>query len=119
MATLTSIPSRQAGATLVMLGLAIAVLMGFAALVIDGGRLFVMKTELQSANDACALAAASELRPGVSPPDTDAVNRAISAGLTAGNRNNIGFQNASAGITASDMYFSDRLSNNTTTFPFG
>jgi hypothetical protein len=119
MPTMTSIPSRQMGATLVMLGLAIAVLMGFAALVIDGGRLFVMKTELQSANDACALAAASELRPGVSPPDTDAVNRAISAGLTAGNRNNIGFQNVSAGITAADIYFSDRLSNNTTTFPFG
>src|SRR5690349_5433927 len=119
MAKMSSMRSRQAGVTLVMLGLAITVLLGFAALVLDAGRLFVMKTELQSANDACALAAATELRPGLVPADADAVNRAISAGLTAGNRNNIGFQSASAGITAADMYFSDRLSNNTTTFPFG
>jgi hypothetical protein len=110
---------RQSGATLIMLTLAIAVLIGFAALVIDAGRLFVIKTELQSANDACALAASAELRPGLSPADTQAINRAVSAGLTAGNRNYIGFQGASAGITASDIYFSDHLSNNTTTFPFG
>ena len=119
MSTLTSLRSRQAGATLIMLAFAIVVLLGFGALVIDAGRLFVMKTELQSANDACALAAASELRPGLSPADTQAVNRAINAGLTAGNRNNVGFQAASAGITPSDIYFSDHLSNNTTTFPFG
>src|SRR5690349_24551964 len=98
MRTLTSMQTRQAGVTLIMLAFAIAILLGFAALVIDAGRLFVMKTELQSADDACALAAASELRPGLSPADTDAVNRAISAGLTAGNRNNIGFQAAPAGI---------------------
>jgi len=119
MSTLTSLRPRQAGAVLIMLAFAIVVLLGFGALVIDAGRLFVMKTELQSANDACALAAASELRPGLAPADTEAVNRAISAGMTAGNRNKVGFQAASAGIAASDIYFSDHLSNNTTTFPFG
>jgi hypothetical protein len=111
--------SQQRGVTLVMLALAIAVLFGFAGIVVDVGRLYVMKTELQSANDACALAAAAELRPGLSPTDTQAINRAISVGMTAGNRNNVGFQAASAGITAGDLYFSDKLSNNTTTFPFG
>ena len=95
MSTLTSFRSRQAGATLITLAFAMVVLLGFGALVIDAGRLFVMKTELQSANDACALAAASELRPGLSPADTEAVNRAISAGMTAGNRNKVGFQAAS------------------------
>jgi Flp pilus assembly protein TadG len=92
-------------------------MIGFLGLVIDVGRLFVTKTELQSALDACALAAAAELRPGVSPPDTQAVNRAVSAALTTANRNKVVFQANSAAISAADIYFSDRLSNNTTTFP--
>jgi hypothetical protein len=112
-------PSRQAGAVLVLFGIALAVLIGFLGIVIDLGRLFVTKTELQSAMDSCALAAAAELRPGVSPPDLQAVNRAISAGITAGIRNNVDFQAAPAAISVGDIYFSDRLSNNTTTFPFG
>jgi Flp pilus assembly protein TadG len=119
MGTKISMRPRQAGVTLVMLALGIAMLFGFAGLVIDAGRLFVMKTELQSANDSCALAAAAELRPGVTPADTQAINRAISAGLTAGNRNKTGFQASAAGIASTDIYFSDHLSNNTTTFPFG
>jgi uncharacterized membrane protein len=110
---------RQKGAVMIMVGLAAAVLIGFLGIVIDLGRLFVTKTEMQSAMDACALAAAAELRPGVNPPDVQAVNRAVSAGLTAGNRNNVGFQGASAGLTAADIWFSDRLSNNSTSFPFG
>src|SRR5215813_3225032 len=110
---------QQGGGVLILAALSLAVLIGFLGLVIDLGRLFVMKTELQSANDACALAAAGELRPGVVPTDPQAVNRAVSAGLTAGNRNRVGFQTNSAGISASDIYFSDRLSDNTTTFPFG
>jgi len=110
---------RHAGGVLIMVALSLALLIGFLGLVIDVGRLFVTKTELQSAMDSCALAASAELRPGLSPTDPLAVSRAVSAGMTAGNRNNVGFQEAAAGITASDIYFSDRLSNNTTTFPFG
>ena len=110
---------RQKGAVMILVGIAGAVLIGFLGLVVDLGRLFVTKTELQSGMDACSLAAAAELRPGVNPPDVDAINRAVSAGITAGNRNNVGFQAASAGITAADIRFSDRLSDNTTTFPFG
>lgn len=41
-----------------------AVLVGFAALVADLGRMYVTKTEVQSAMDACALAAAAQLQPG-------------------------------------------------------
>ncbi|MET1085143.1 MAG: Tad domain-containing protein [Burkholderiales bacterium] len=110
---------RQKGAVMILVGIAGAVLIGFLGLVIDLGRLFVTKTELQSGMDACSLAAAAELRPGVNPPDVDAINRAVSAGITAGNRNNVGFQAAAAGITAADIRFSDRLSDNSTTFPFG
>jgi hypothetical protein len=69
--------------------------------------------------DACALAAAAELRPGVVPPDPQAISRAVSAGITAGNRNRVVFQSEEAGIGAGDLLFSDRLSDGTATFPYG
>lgn len=111
--------SRQKGAVLILAGLSLAVLVGFLGIVVDLGRLFVTKTELQSAMDACALAAVAELKPGVDPPDTQAIARAVSAGITAGTRNRAGFQASAVALGADDIYFSDRLSDNTTTFPFG
>ena len=57
--------SGQGGGVLVLFGISLAVLIGFLGIVVDLGRLFVTKTELQTAMDACALAAASELRPGL------------------------------------------------------
>jgi Putative Flp pilus-assembly TadE/G-like len=111
--------ARQKGAVLVLVGISLAVLIGFLGIVIDLGRLFVTKTELQSAMDACALAASAELRPGVNPPDPQAIARAVSAGITAGTRNSFGFQQTQVPITGADIYFSDRLSDNSTTFPFG
>ena len=57
-------PRHQRGAVTIMFGLMLAVLIGFAGLAIDLGRFFVIKSELQNAMDACALAAASQLRPG-------------------------------------------------------
>lgn len=111
--------SRQGGAVMVLFGIALAVLIGFLGIVVDLGRLFVTKTELQTAMDACALAAAAELRPSLNPPDLLAVSRAVSAGITAGTRNRVDLQAAPPAITAADIYFSDRLSDNSTTFPFG
>jgi hypothetical protein len=113
------VSSRQRGAVLVLVGISLAVLIGFLGIVVDLGRLFVTKTELQSAMDACALAAAAELKPGLNPPDTQAIPRAVSAGITAGTRNSVGFQSAAVAITAENIYFSDHLSDNSTTFPFG
>jgi hypothetical protein len=110
---------RQKGAVLILAGISLAVLVGFLGIVTDLGRLFVTKTELQSAMDACALAAAAELKPGVNPPDIQAIERAVSAAVTAGTRNRVGFQSAAATIGAADIYFSDRLSDNSGTFPFG
>jgi hypothetical protein len=114
-----STASHQKGGVLILVGISLAVLIGFLGIVVDLGRLFVTKTELQTAMDACALAAAAELKPGVNPPDTQAITRAVSAGITAGTRNRVGFQSAATTITAADIYFSDRLSNNSGTFPFG
>src|SRR5512145_228143 len=86
--------SRQGGGVLVLFGIALAVLIGFLGIVVDLGRLFVTKTELQTAMDACALAAAAELRPGLTPPDLNAVDRAVNAGKTAGTRNRVDLQAA-------------------------
>jgi Flp pilus assembly protein TadG len=64
----------EQGATLIYVSLALTVFMGFAALVIDGSRLFTLDTEMQSAADALALAGAAEL-----DGNTDAVDRAKAA----------------------------------------
>ncbi|HEX9802686.1 MAG TPA: pilus assembly protein TadG-related protein, partial [Gammaproteobacteria bacterium] len=51
----------QHGYVLVMLVLVLVVLLGIAALALDLGRLYVLRTEMQNAVDAAALAAAAEL----------------------------------------------------------
>jgi len=95
---------KSRGVILPLVGLAIFVLLGFAGLVIDLGGLFVAKTELQSALDSCALAAANEL-----DGTADATTRATNAGLTAGNANKVKYQAASAGVVGGDVTFSDTL----------
>jgi hypothetical protein len=52
---------RQRGAIAVMTALFVVVLIGFAALALDLGRLYVLRTEMQNAVDAAAMAAAAEL----------------------------------------------------------
>lgn len=104
---------------MILVAIAGAVLIGFLGIVVDLGHLFVTRTELQSATDACALAAAAELRPDVAPADAQAIDRAVNAGLAAGNRNMVGFQRASANLGSADIWFSDRLSNNSASFPYG
>jgi len=96
---------KASGVVLPIIGLILAVLLGMAGLVIDLGGLFVAKTELQSSVDSCALAAAQELN-GAS----DALTRATSAGLTAGNANFVTYQKVSASLAAADITFSDTLS---------
>ncbi len=77
---------RQQGAIAIMTGLAIVMLMGFLAIAIDVGRLFVLRSEVQTAMDACALAAATQLRPGLA--DANALDRAMAYGRGPGNRVN-------------------------------
>jgi len=95
---------RQTGAVIVTVALAMLFLLGFMGIALDFGHLFVVKTELQTATDSCALAAAQELD-GAS----DALTRATSAGLAAGNLNKANFQGSMAGIIAADITFSDSL----------
>lgn len=79
--------SRQRGAVIVVVALSMLFLLGFMGLALDFGHLFVAKDELQTSVDSCALAAAQELDGA-----TDALTRASSAGLTAGNLNRVDFQ---------------------------
>lgn len=67
MKTMTHLKQRpcqrqhQRGAVAIMLGLSLLVLFGFMALVFDLGRTYVVRTELQNAADAAALAGAKQL----------------------------------------------------------
>lgn len=54
-------PRRQRGAIMIMMALIIIVLIGVAALALDIGRLVVLRSQMQNAADAAALAAAVEL----------------------------------------------------------
>ena len=96
--------ARQHGAVMVTVAFALLFLLGFMGIALDFGHLFVVKTELQTASDSCALAAAQELDGA-----PDALTRATNAGVTAGNLNKVNFQGTAAGFVANDITFSDSL----------
>ncbi|MCM3765803.1 pilus assembly protein TadG-related protein [Neobacillus niacini] len=52
---------EEKGQSLVLIAVMLAVLIGFAGVAIDGGRLYATKSDLQKAADAAALAGAQEL----------------------------------------------------------
>lgn len=97
---------RQDGAVIVTVSLVLLFLLGFMGIALDFGHLFVVKTELQTAMDSCALAAAQEL-----DGEGTALTRATNAGITAGNLNNVNFQSATwssqGKVTATDITFKD------------
>jgi len=96
---------RQRGAIGVVVALSLVVLLGFLGVVLDLGRILVVRTELQNAADACALAAAYELDGNAS-----ALTRAENAGITIGTRNSMVFQSTPVSVTAADISFSPVLS---------
>src|SRR5262245_58023378 len=104
MTCVRNLKRQQKGAVILTVAFALLFLLGFMAIALDFGRLFVVKTELQTAMDSCALAAAQELD-GAS----DALDRATNAGKAAGNLNKVHFQGAAAGIVDTDITFSDSL----------
>lgn len=84
-------PRGQRGVVAIVVGLTMAVMLGFVGLAIDGGRLYLTKTELQNAADACALAASYELTGAPTIP-ANAYTRAEAAGKMVGGLNKVGFQ---------------------------
>jgi hypothetical protein len=81
----------QKGGIAIIVGLSLAVVIGFAGLALDGGRLYVNKSELQNAADACALSAAQELAgaPSIAPA---AFTAGHNAGMTVVTLNRTDFQ---------------------------
>lgn len=61
MKTGASLKNRQGGAVAVMVGISMVVLIGFLAMVIDLGHLYVARAGLQNAADAAALSGAKQL----------------------------------------------------------
>lgn len=88
-------PRRQAqrGVVAIVVGLSLAVLIGFVGLALDGGRLYLTKTELQNAADSCALAASYELT-GAPSISAAAFTSAEAAGIKLATSNRVGFQGA-------------------------
>lgn len=100
----------------------LVVLVGMFGLAVDSGQLYINKAELQSAADACALAAAQELSCQSAPAGGAAgiVNcpasfllAAESAGIFAGTKNKARLQSIAVAIPAADVRFSTALGPNT------
>lgn len=102
---------RQGGAVAIIVALSLAVLVGFAGLALDGGQLYVTKTELQNAADACALGAAYELTG--SPIPQTSFERAENAGITVATQNRKGFQGSNIASGAVAVTFGTSLSGST------
>lgn len=98
--------TRQDGGVVLMVSMLMLLLLGFMGIALDLGRLFIVKTELQTAMDSCALAASQEL-----DGQASALVRARSAGLTAANLNRVNLQSADwdgkGRATAADITFKD------------
>jgi hypothetical protein len=97
---------RQRGAMIITAALVLLFLLGFMGIALDFGHLFVVRTELQTAVDSCALAAAREL-----DKQGSSITRAKSAGQTSGNANRVNMQSATWGgqgqIVATEVTFRD------------
>lgn len=78
---------KQGGAVAIIVAIAIPVLIGFAGLALDLGKLFITKTELQNSADACALAAAQAL-----VGEAGQLKRAEATGIATGKINRVIFQ---------------------------
>lgn len=112
MHTLSNRHSQQ-GAVIVTVALVMLFLLGFMGIALDFSRLFIVKSELQTAMDSCALAAAQEL-----DGQSTALTRATNAGQAAGNTNNVNLQSSTwsgqGKIIDADITFKDTFYLNTT-----
>ena len=87
----------QNGGVAIVVALSLPVLIGMAGLALDLGKLYVTKTELQNAADACALAAAVELDGTASQ-----FAKAESVGITVAELNKSFFQSGFVEFAADD-----------------
>lgn len=109
--------TRQRGAVAIIAAITLPVLIGFAGLALDLGRMYIEKTELQNASDACALAASRELTcdPTAGACAASFLINAENSGLTVAHRNRIDFQGNAIGnaqLSANDIKFSTTFAPN-------
>lgn len=106
---------HERGAVAIIVAVSLAVLVAFAGLALDLGHLYVNKSELQNAADACALAAANELvcdaSGGGTCPASYLLN-AENAGMFASRQNKKDFQKGTVAIAAADVRFNTALAPN-------
>lgn len=100
--------SVRRGVVSIIAGLTLTVMLGAIGLAVDGGRLYLTKTELQNAADGCALAAAGDL-PGSPSIATAAFLRADAAGRLVATQNRVGFQGAAVANADVTVEFSSTL----------
>lgn len=93
----------QSGAVIVTVCLVLLFLLGFMGIALDFGHMFVVKTELQTSMDSCALAAAQEL-----DKQPLSIVRARNAGKTAANLNYANFQQDEWTLEDSNFVFRDK-----------
>jgi Flp pilus assembly protein TadG len=108
-------PRNERGAIAIIVGLSLAVLIGAVGLAVDGGRLYVTKTELQNAADACALAASYELTGNPIAPE--AFTRGTAAGQFVATQNRVGFQGAVIDPTDVTVEYGTSLASGSTYVP--
>ena len=110
---------NERGSVSVIVGLSLAVLVAFAGIVLDLGHLYVTKTELQDAADACALSAARELTcdPAAGPCAASYLENAENAGIMVGAQNKTGLQGAAVSIAPGDVRFSKTFTPNSGYLP--
>ena len=97
-----TLQQRQRGAVAIMFGLTLVVLFGFMALVFDLGRTYVVRTELQNAADAAALAGAKDLNQKLS-----GITQAIATVKAIGLENDTKFSfKGSTGVVITDAMIS-------------
>lgn len=101
----------QRGGIALLFVLLLVPLMGFMGLALDLSRIYINKTELQSAADACALSAAMHLS------DTPITNTAYTAATNSGkwiaNRNYSDLQASVIGTNNVTVHFASSLSSGT------
>lgn len=106
---------REHGIVAIIVALSLAVLIGFGGLVLDLGHLFVNRTELQNAADACALAAANQLvcDTDAGPCPAEFLHDAEAAGIYVAGRNTSDFQGKAVTILPGDVKFNTAIGPNT------
>ena len=91
-----------------IVALSLVVVLGFVGLAVDGGHLYLTRTELQNAADACALAASRELT-GAGTLSAEQRRRAEALGRDLAQRNRQAFQAAAVDAAQVTVRFGSAL----------